>query len=114
MIKIKKELMKQNRIELRASEGEHARFMEAATFTGVTLSAFLRQAAREKSDNVLKNKDNLTLSDKDRDLFLKALENPPRPNKRLQKAFITYRKLKKSARENSFVKKIKSSKKNEN
>lgn len=82
--------MKQDRIELRASQNERKRLLEAAIFTGMTLSAFLRQAALEKSDNVLKNRDLITLSDRDRDIFLAALENPPGPNKRLQQAFNTY------------------------
>lgn len=86
--------MKQDRIELRASEGERTRFIKAAAFTGMTLSAFLRQAALEKSETVLKNRDALTLSDRDRDLFLEALENPPKPNKQLQEAFNKYHKLK--------------------
>lgn len=68
--------------------------MEAAAFTGMTLSAFLRQAALEKSEIVLKNRDALTLSDRDRELFLEALENPPKPNKRLKEAFNKYHKLK--------------------
>lgn len=86
--------MKQNRIELRASQKEHERLLEAAGFTGMTLSSFLRQAALEKSNEILKSRDAITLSDKDRDLFLEALENPPRPNKRLQQAFKTYQKRK--------------------
>jgi hypothetical protein len=60
----------------------------------MSLSGFLRQAALEKSDAVLKNRDNITLSDRDRDLFLEALENPPKPNERLIKAFKTYEEKK--------------------
>jgi uncharacterized protein (DUF1778 family) len=86
--------MKQGRIELRASQKERERLLEAAAFTGMSLSAFLRQAALEKSNNVLKNRDTITLSDRDRDLFLDALENPPKPNKRLKQAFNMYQKRK--------------------
>ncbi len=86
--------MKQDRIELRASQKERERLLEAAMFTGVTLSGFLRQAALEKSDCILKNRDAIALSDRDRDLFLEALENPPKPNTRLQKAFRSYQKRK--------------------
>jgi uncharacterized protein (DUF1778 family) len=82
--------MKQDRIALRTSQKERERLSEAAIFTGMTLSCFLRQAALEKSDEVLKNRDNITLSDRDRDLFLNALENPPKPNERLKKAFKNY------------------------
>lgn len=86
--------MKHDRIELRASQMERERLLEAATFTGMSLSAFLRHAALEKSNDVLRNRDKITLSDKDRDLFLDALENPPKPNKRLKEAFINYHKRK--------------------
>lgn len=89
-----REFMKQDRIELRASRKERELLLEAATCSGMTLSGFLRQAALEKSDNVLKNRDILTLSDRDRDLFLHALENPPQPNKRLLQAFKTYKRRK--------------------
>lgn len=86
--------MKQDRIELRASQKERERLLEAANFKGMTLSSFLRQVALEKSDDILRNRDDLTLSDRDRDLFLEALENPPKANKRLQQAFKRYKKMK--------------------
>lgn len=38
----------------------------------------------------LKNRDVITLSNRDRDKFLDALENPPLPNKHLQQAFEEY------------------------
>lgn len=88
--------MKQERIELRTSKGDRDRFIEAATFTGMTLSAFLRQAALEKSEIVLKNKYDLTLSDRDRDLFLDALESKEKPNKKLKDAFKKYEGIKTS------------------
>ncbi len=84
--------MKQDRIELRASVEERERLYEAACFAGQTLSSFLRQAALEKSEEILKKRDAFTLTDKDRNIFMNALENPPKPNKRLQQAFKTYEK----------------------
>lgn len=86
--------MKQDCIEFIVTQKERERLLEAATFTGMTLSGFLRQAALEKSDDVLKNRDTIILSDRDKDLFLKALENPPKPNKRLVQAFKNYQKRK--------------------
>ena len=52
----------------------------------------MKQDRIDKSDKVLKSRDSITLSDRDRDLFLEALENPPKPNKRLQQAFKAYQK----------------------
>lgn len=97
--------MKHDRIELRASQRERERLLEAAAFTGMSLSAFLRQAALEKSNDVLKSRDVITLSDKDRDLFLEALENPPKANKRLQQAFNSYQKIKSTLNDPSPAKK---------
>ena len=93
--------MKQDRIALRASQAERQHLLEAATFTGMTLSGFLRQEALEKADNALKNRDVITLSDRDRDIFLDALENPPKPNKYLHQAFEEYEKRKKGVRTTS-------------
>lgn len=90
--------MRQDRIALRASHAERQHLVEAATFTGMTLSSFLRQAALEKADNALKSRDVITLSDRDRDIFLDALENPPKPSKYLQEAFKEYEKRKKGVK----------------
>lgn len=90
--------MKADRIELRISQKERERFLEAATFSGMSLSAFIRLAAIEKSKDILKSNDTLTLSHRDRDLFLEALENPPKPNKRLQRSFKTYQQRKYAVR----------------
>lgn len=86
--------MRQERLDLRASPKERQRFLETAVFSGMTLSGFLRKAALEKSNIVLKSKNTLTLSNRDRDIFLDALENPLKANKHLQKAFKTYQKRK--------------------
>ncbi len=59
----------------------------AANFLGINLSAFLRMAALERSTEIIKENDNLLLTDKDRDSFLNALEKPLKPNKNLKKAF---------------------------
>ena len=86
--------MKEDRIVLRASQEERHRLLEASAFNGMSLSAFLRQAALEKADETLKNRDIITLSDRDRDIFLDALENPPSMNKHLRQAFDEYEKRK--------------------
>lgn len=84
--------MKGDRVEFRTSQGERIQFERAASYLGMNLSAFLRMAALEKSAEIVKENNILILSDHDRDLFLNALENPPKPNKNLKKAFAEYRK----------------------
>jgi uncharacterized protein (DUF1778 family) len=93
---MKEGYMKQDRIELRASQKERELLFEAALFSGMTLSSFLRQAALEKSEEVLKHRDSITLSDRDRAIFMDALENPPKPNKQLVNAFKFYHAKKSS------------------
>lgn len=85
--------MKEDRVEFRTSHQERIQFEMAATFLGVNLSAFLRMAALERSAEVVKESNLLVLSDRDRDTFLNALENPPKPNKNLKKAFSKYKKM---------------------
>lgn len=84
--------MKEDRVEFRTSHRERVQFEMAATYLGMNLSAFLRLAALEKSAEIVKDSNTLVLSDRDRDIFLAALENPPEPNKNLKKAFSEYRK----------------------
>lgn len=84
--------MKEDRVEFRTSHEERMQFEIAATYLGMNLSAFLRMAALERSAEVVKDNNVLVLSDKDRDIFLAALENPPEPNENLKKAFFEYKK----------------------
>ncbi len=77
--------MKQDRVEFRTTHLERKRFEAAATVLGMTLSSFLRMTAVEKSTEILRQNTSIVLSDEDRDAFLEALENPPKPNKELKK-----------------------------
>ena len=48
--------------------------------------------ALSQSKEVLKKSRSITLSDRDRDAFLDALENPPKASKNLKKAITEYMK----------------------
>jgi uncharacterized protein (DUF1778 family) len=84
--------MKKDRVEFRTSHQEREQFEKAATYLGINLSAFLRMAALERSAEIVKESNLLVLSDRDRDTFLAALENPPEPNENLKNAFLEYQK----------------------
>jgi len=86
-----KQQHKQERVEFRTTHTERKQLETAATYLGVNLSVFLRMAALSRSTEILKSKQSLTLSDRDRDTFLTALENPPKANKNLKKAIIEYK-----------------------
>ncbi len=84
--------MKQDRIEFRTNHEERQQIETAASFLGMNTSAYLRMVALERSVEILRTSETLTLSDRDRDLFLQALENPPKLNETLKEALIEYRR----------------------
>jgi uncharacterized protein (DUF1778 family) len=84
--------MKEDRIEFRTSHEERRQIETAASFLGMNTSTYLRMVALERSVEILRTSETLVLSDRDRDLFLQALENPPKLNKPLKKALTEYRR----------------------
>lgn len=81
---------KQERIEIRVKPGDKKLLENAAELTGLSVSTFMLnhtlKAAKSEIDSSLKIK----LSNNDRNLFMKTLENPPKPNKTLKKAILNY------------------------
>lgn len=85
--------MREQRIEFRSNDKERKQFEEAAFFLGMNLSSFARRTMLEKSAEILRQNNSIILSNEDRDAFLHALENPPKPNKRLKKALEAHRRI---------------------
>ncbi len=71
------------RINLRTSPEAKALIERAAAIMGSTVSSFMLQNAYEAALRLVTQQDNLTLSDRDRDAFLHALEHPPAPTQAL-------------------------------
>lgn len=71
------------RINLRTSPEAKALIERAAALMGATVSSFMLQNAYEAAVRLLAQQDVMTLSDRDRDAFLNALENPPEPTQAL-------------------------------
>lgn len=92
-IKEKRDNMRQDRVEIRTSQGERRQFEEAASLLGMNLSEFLRRTALEKSSEIIRSNNTILLSNEDRDAFLTALENPPEPNKKLKQALKHHKRL---------------------
>lgn len=84
--------MKNERVELRASHQERKLLEKAASSLGMNLSTFIRMAARERASEILRSNTTIMLTERDADLFLNALENPPKPNTNLKKAFSKYQR----------------------
>jgi len=72
-------MAKQDRIDFRVDEAVKAQFTEAAEIFGMNLSTFMVAAAQEQVARAQQRKQAVTLSDRDRDLLLCALDRPARP-----------------------------------
>ena len=62
------------------------RIEKAAIISGVTVTDFAVNILANSADEVLEKHQTRTLSNKDRDIFLEMLENPPQPNEALLNA----------------------------
>ncbi len=82
---------KNNRIDLRVTLEQKAVLERAAALKGVSLSAYtlfhLLPAAKQEVDSHEK----LVLSDRDRDLFMSVMDNPPELKGKLKGAIKKYR-----------------------
>ena len=67
------------RINLRTSPEAKALIERAAAMMGSTVSSFMLQNAYEAASRLIAQQEVLTLSDRDRNVFLQALDNPPEP-----------------------------------
>jgi uncharacterized protein (DUF1778 family) len=75
------------RLELRLDLKRKRLIEQAAELLGQSVSTFTVSSAVLQASQVIERFGTLVLSDRDRDAFLKALDNPPKPNARLKKAF---------------------------
>lgn len=71
------------RINLRTSPEAKSLIERAAAIMGYTVSSFMLQNAYEAARRLVAEQEVITLSDRDRDAFLAALENPPEPTQAL-------------------------------
>lgn len=79
------------RIDLRTSGETKALIARAAATSGMSLSAFLLTAAAERAQAVLHQTESLTLTPRDWQAFVAALDDLERPRPKLQAAMKTYR-----------------------
>ena len=68
------------------------RIEKAAIVSGVTVSDFAINVLANSADEVLEKAHARFLSNRDRDIFLDMLENPPEPNEALLKAVKEYKR----------------------
>lgn len=66
------------------------RIESAARISGITVTDFAVSALAHSADKILREHRYRTLSDRDRDLFLALLEEPPVPNPQLRDSVRKY------------------------
>jgi uncharacterized protein (DUF1778 family) len=82
----------QQRINFRVDSSKKQTIERAAAIKGLSLTDFAVTTLVREADHILRQQEVLTLSDRDRDAFLHALQRPPKPSGRLLRAAAAYRK----------------------
>ncbi|MFM9074867.1 MAG: DUF1778 domain-containing protein [Bacteroidota bacterium] len=82
------------RFDTRLSQEQKTLFEQAASIKGYkSLSEFVVQVVQEAASNILEEHQSIILTEQDREIFFKALDNPPKPGKNLLKAAKEYKRL---------------------
>lgn len=81
---------KMERLEARISPAQKKLFQKAASIQGRTLTQFVVGSAQEAAKNVVQEYELITLSVRDRKVFVKALLNPSVPSQKLLRAAQQY------------------------
>lgn len=81
---------KDERIDVRVSTDSKTLFARAAEISGLSMTAFIIEAARDRAARLITEHDRLLLNNEARDVFLNALANPPAPGDALRRAAEKY------------------------
>jgi uncharacterized protein (DUF1778 family) len=82
---------KNSRIDLRVTQEQKELLEKAASLRGISLSAYTLFHLLPVAKQDLEAHEKLILSDRDRDLFLSVMENPPELQGKLKTAIKKYR-----------------------
>lgn len=82
---------KETRVEIRVSQEQKNLLEKAAALKGISLSAYMLSLTLEAAQSDITDHEHMVLSDRDWDLFVSALENPPEPCANLQSAIQKFR-----------------------
>lgn len=80
------------RLEARISSELKVRLQYAARLQGSSLSEFLLRSAEKAAHEVIREHKIMKFSAEDSHAFVKALFHPAKPNKKLQSAYLRYKK----------------------
>jgi uncharacterized protein (DUF1778 family) len=84
---------KDERLEARVSAETKALCQEAAAIQGQSLTDFVVGCAIESAKRILREKELIELTQRDRLAFVSSLLNPPSPNRRLREAARHYQQV---------------------
>lgn len=84
---------RQERISLRVSPRSKATLERAAAYADKTLTDFVIDVALQKADSVVREHEVITLSPAGWEEFQRMVLHPPKPNKRLKKAFAEHARI---------------------
>ncbi len=82
---------KQERMHIRLDALSKQKLERAATYVHKSLSEFVLMQALHAADEVIYEHETLTLNEADWEVFLDALENPPKPSTKLKLAFAEHK-----------------------
>ena len=81
---------KDSRIDVRVKPDQKEVLERAASIKGVSLSAYLLSNSLETARTEIERHQKLVLSDRDRDLFITLMSEPPEPSQALTEAMAQY------------------------
>ncbi len=84
-------LKEKERVSARIPIHVYQTLIRAAEISGATLNQFLVQAAVEKAQTIIEKDQTIKLSIKSANVFFRAIENPPKPGKKLKEAMKAYK-----------------------
>lgn len=79
--------IKEKRIEFRIPSDDKNRIEEAARLANLSLSSYILSVVIKQANLDLEQNDKIILSNKERDLLMNALNNPPKANESLKELF---------------------------
>lgn len=79
--------VKENRIEFRLPSDAKKTIEDAARLSNISLSSYILSVVLKQAKLDLEQNEVISLNNKDRDLLMAALTNPPKPNESLKALF---------------------------
>lgn len=79
-----------DRLDARLTGPQKELLEHAAALQGLPLTAFVLAVAEEAALKTIREHETISVSERDREVFVAALLNPPRPSKRLRAAAAAY------------------------